>query len=185
MSPEKVSIVIPVYNVENYLAACLESAARQDYDNFEIIAIDDGSTDASPSILEDFCARHENMILERIDNQGVSVARNTGLEIATGDYILFLDSDDFLERHAVSTCMEIFRTQQADVVFFAANVFFDGVDEGLKKSFRGERVASLHGTCIPAHTFFSRSIKLKSYLVPPYLYMYRRKEFEDLRFPRR
>lgn len=182
MTSEKVSIIIPVYNVEPYLAQCLDSAVNQDYDNLEIIAINDGSTDASLEILETFRARHGNLIVRSIKNQGVSIARNTGLELAIGEYILFVDSDDFLERHAVSTCMEIFRRQQADMVFFAADVFFDGVDESLRENFRGERALGLHGACIPAHTFFSQSIQLRSYLMMPYLYMYRRKEFEGLRF---
>ncbi|WP_460425867.1 glycosyltransferase family 2 protein, partial [Azotobacter armeniacus] len=93
MNPEKVSIIIPVYNVEPYLAQCLDSAIHQDYDNIEIIAINDGSTDASLSILEEFRTKHKNIIIKNIENQGVSVARNTGLEIATGEYISFLDSD--------------------------------------------------------------------------------------------
>ncbi|WP_460426973.1 glycosyltransferase family 2 protein, partial [Azotobacter armeniacus] len=93
MKPEKVSIIIPVYNVESYLAQCLDSAIHQDYDNIEIIAINDGSTDASLSILEGFRTKHRNIIIKNIENQGVSVARNTGLEIATGEYISFLDSD--------------------------------------------------------------------------------------------
>ena len=182
MAPEKVSIIIPVYNVEPYLAQCLDSAVNQDYDNLEIIAINDGSTDASLEILETFRARHGNLIVRSIKNQGLSIARNTGLELATGEYILFVDSDDFLERQAVSTCVEIFRRQQVDMVSFALNVFFDGVDENLRESFRGERAPGLHGACIPAHAFFSQSVQLGSYLVMPYLYMYRRKEFEGLRF---
>ncbi|QQE90906.1 glycosyltransferase family 2 protein [Azotobacter chroococcum] len=182
MAPEKVSIIIPVYNVAPYLAQCLDSAVNQDYDNLEIIAIDDGSTDASLEILETFRARHGNLTVRSTRNQGVSIARNTGLELATGEYILFVDSDDFLERQAVSTCVEILRRQPVDMIFFASNVFFDGVDESLRDNFRGERAPGLHGACIPARTFFSQSVQLGSYLVMPYLYMYRRKEFEGLRF---
>ncbi|AJE21223.1 glycosyltransferase family 2 protein [Azotobacter chroococcum] len=182
MAPEKVSIIIPVYNVEPYLAQCLDSAVNQDYDNLEIIAINDGSTDASLEILETFRVRHGNLIVRSIKNQGLSIARNTGLELATGEYILFVDSDDFLERQAVSTCVEIFRRQQVDMVSFALNVFFDGVDENLRDNFRGERAPGLHGSCIPARTFFSQSIQLGSYLMMACLYMYRRKEFEGLRF---
>ncbi|WKN24534.1 MULTISPECIES: glycosyltransferase family 2 protein [Azotobacter] len=182
MAPEKVSVIIPVYNVAPYLAQCLDSAVNQDYDNLEIIAVDDGSTDTSLEILEAFRARHGNLLVRSTKNQGVSIARNTGLELATGEYILFVDSDDFLERQAISTCVEILGRQQVDMVFFASTVFFDGVDESLRENFRGERVPDLHGAYIPAHTFFIQSIRLKSYLMMPYLYMYRRKEFEGLRF---
>ncbi|MFD2405039.1 glycosyltransferase family 2 protein [Azorhizophilus paspali] len=182
MAPEKVSIIIPVYNVEPYLAQCLESAVRQDYDNLEIIAIDDGSTDASPAILEHFRARHERIVVKNIRNQGLSVARNTGLEIATGDYILFLDSDDFLERHTVSTCVKHLGSREIDMVFFAGNIFFDGIDESLSKKFLCERALDLQNKRLPADTFFSESIRLRNYLASACLYAYRRNSFDNIRF---
>lgn len=182
MDSEKVSIIIPVYNVESYLVECLNSAISQDHDNIEIIAIDDGSTDASRSILEAFRARHKNITVRSIKNQGLSTARNTGLEIATGEYILFLDSDDFIEKNTVSTCLKSFREHQPDMVFFSANIFFDGVDENLGKQFRGERALSLQNKSFSARSFFSQSVKLRSYLVSACLYIYKRHALGDIRF---
>jgi len=182
MSSEKVSIIVPVYNVEKYLAECLNSAILQDYDNIEIIAINDGSTDASLSILEEFRTKHKNMIVKSIPNQGLSVARNTGLEIATGEYILFLDSDDFIEKHTVSTCMKYFRQHQTDIVFFSTSVFFDGVHEDFSNIHKTERATALQNESCSAQFFFTQSIKLKRYQASACFYIYKRDKLNDITF---
>lgn len=94
----KFSIIVPVYNVEEYLEQCLNSILHQTYQNFEIILIDDGSTDNSPGICEIFKSQFEDKIMMiHQANKGLSGARNTGLNHATGDYILFIDSDDYIK----------------------------------------------------------------------------------------
>ena len=92
----KVSVIIPVYNVEKYLDACLNSVLSQTMQGIEIICVDDGSTDSSPAILDRYAARHDNLRLLRKENGGQSAARNDALRIARGEYILFVDSDDEL-----------------------------------------------------------------------------------------
>ena len=93
----KVSVIIPVYNVEKYLEHCLNSIVEQSYDNLEIIIINDGSTDKSGEICEKFASEDLRIKLIHQINGGVSVARNTGIDHATGDYVTFVDSDDWLE----------------------------------------------------------------------------------------
>lgn len=92
------SIIVPIYNVERYVRACLESIFRQglDEDDFEVIAVNDGSTDGSVGIVEDMLSDHPNITLVHQQNQGLSAARNTGIGKASGTYLLFLDSDDLL-----------------------------------------------------------------------------------------
>ena len=91
----KISIVVPVYNVEAYVSKCIESIMHQDYENIEIIVVDDGSTDSSSKICEQY-ARSDNRIrLIHQENQGLSKARNNGIDIAAGEYIGFIDSDDW------------------------------------------------------------------------------------------
>ncbi|SFB11036.1 glycosyltransferase family 2 protein [Azotobacter beijerinckii] len=182
MSSEKVSIIIPVYNVEQYLAECLNSAIRQDHDNIEIIAINDGSTDTSLSILEEFRTKHENIIVKSIPNQGLSVARNTGLEIATGEYILFLDSDDFIEQHTVSTCIEHFRRHRTDIVFFSTNVFFDGASEDSCSITKTERSTALQNESCSARFFFTQSIKLGRYQASACFYIYKKHKMGNITF---
>ena len=89
------SIIVPVYNVEEYLQECVLSVLNQSFDDFELILVDDGSTDCSFELCKKFEADNNCVKAFRQSNSGASVARNNGLECATGEYILFLDSDDF------------------------------------------------------------------------------------------
>lgn len=91
-----VSIIIPVYNVDTYLESCLNSIICQTYKNLEIIVIDDGSTDRSPLICDQFANKDNRFIVVHKVNEGVSFARNVGLMISKGDYIAFIDSDDYV-----------------------------------------------------------------------------------------
>ncbi len=93
----KVSVIVPVYNTEKYLRACLNSLAAQTLKDFEVIIVNDGSTDDSLSIAEEFAAYHSNFKLFSIENNGVSHARNYGAEMSHGDYLAFVDSDDEVE----------------------------------------------------------------------------------------
>jgi glycosyltransferase involved in cell wall biosynthesis len=93
----KVSIVIPVYNVEKYLRQCLDSVVNQTLKDIEIICVNDGSTDNSLQILEEYANKDDRIKIINKDNGGLSSARNAGLEIATGVYIGFVDSDDYIE----------------------------------------------------------------------------------------
>lgn len=92
-----ISIIIPVYNTSKYLQRCLNSVLNQTYKDVEIIIINDGSTDNSLRICSEYAAKYDNIKLISKKNEGVSIARNTGIENATGDYIVFIDSDDYLE----------------------------------------------------------------------------------------
>jgi len=93
----KVSVIVPVYNAERYIAACLDSLMKQTLRQCEIIVVDDGSTDGSRSIVEQFQLEDDRIILIRQSNQGVSAARNTGLHAASGEYIGFVDADDYVK----------------------------------------------------------------------------------------
>ena len=96
MNNPLVSIIIPLYNVEKYIAKCLESVSAQSYSNYEVIIVDDGSTDSSASIAKEYVERDSRFNIITQKNTGVSTARNTGLERASGDYVVFIDADDFI-----------------------------------------------------------------------------------------
>lgn len=106
MNQVKISVVIPVYNAEEYLDACLASIQDQSMSSFEAIMVDDGSTDSSPLICERYSATDPRFKLIRKPNGGVSSARNAGLEIAQGEYVMFVDSDDVLLPDAMNTLYE-------------------------------------------------------------------------------
>lgn len=93
---DKITVIIPVYNVENYLERCLKSILYNTYTNLEIICVNDGSTDNSKKILEDYSPRDKRVIVINKKNNGISSARNAGIKIATGEYIAFVDSDDWI-----------------------------------------------------------------------------------------
>lgn len=125
---KKVTVIIPVYNAENYLRECLNSVVNQTYKNIEIIAVNDGSTDDSLNILNQYEQKYDNIYVLNQENQGQSVARNRGIEIATGDYIYFLDSDDYIATDTFQVLIDKFEEHNVDLVKFSAEVVVDGID---------------------------------------------------------
>ena len=91
-----ISLILPVYNAEKYLSACIESIIEQSFENWELIVIDDGSEDSSPKICNTFAARDSRIKILNQENKGVSAARKVGLEMAHGEYIAFVDADDWI-----------------------------------------------------------------------------------------
>lgn len=118
MMQPKISIIIPVYNVEKYLTTCLESVRNQTFKDFEAICINDGSTDNSLEILKDFQKKDERIKIITQENQGSSVARNRGLKEAKGDYIYFLDSDDSIHPKLLEICLYFALKNDAELVCF-------------------------------------------------------------------
>ena len=110
-----ISIIIPVYNVEQYLKKCIDSILRQAYTDYEVILIDDGSTDSSGAICDQYLSNKQFKIFHQ-NNQGVSSARNKGLSAATGDYILFVDPDDWIEDNALEVLIQ--EVTDSDLIMF-------------------------------------------------------------------
>lgn len=113
---DKVSIIIPIYNVEKYLIQCIESVVQQTYKNLEIILIDDGSTDMCGEICDNYAKIDQRIIAIHQNNVGAANAKNRGLEISTGEYITFLDSDDFVDLNWIETMLFYLKREKADVV---------------------------------------------------------------------
>lgn len=111
-----VSVVIPVYNVRDYLPRCLESVICQTYRNIEIIVIDDGSTDDSGQICDQFARKDSRIRVFHGENHGLSFARNKGITHSKGEYLLFSDSDDWMESNTVETLMDVMLKARADIV---------------------------------------------------------------------
>ena len=114
MNP-KVSLIIPVYKVEKYLPRCLESVAAQTYDNFETILVDDGSPDNCGKMCDEYAATHENVIVIHQENQGLSGARNAGVRAATGEYVAFVDSDDYVSDDYIEYMLFLLQKYDADI----------------------------------------------------------------------
>ena len=122
------SIIVPVYKTEKYLAECLDSILAQNTKSeYEVILVDDGSPDSSGSICDDYAAGHENIRVIHQENQGVSTARNVGIEAAAGEYLLFLDSDDLWDKRLLST-MDEFLPEKPDMIYFGHSLFNNARD---------------------------------------------------------
>lgn len=116
MSNPLISVIVPIYNVEKYLPRCVESIINQEYKNLEIILVDDGSPDNCPQICDDYQKQDSRIKVIHKKNGGLSDARNAGMEIATGEYVAFVDSDDWVDLKMFEHMMEVARNKNADIV---------------------------------------------------------------------
>ena len=111
-----ISIIVPVYNAEKYLKKCIESILEQTYTNLEIILINDGSKDTSKIICDEFAKKDDRIVVIHKENEGVGRARNDGLDRATGKYIAFVDSDDYIEKNAIEILYNTLIEKKVDCV---------------------------------------------------------------------
>lgn len=134
----KITVIIPVYKVEEYLDKCVQSVVEQTYKNLEIILVDDGSPDNCPKMCDEWAKKDERIKVIHKENGGLSSARNAGLDIATGDYITFLDSDDFMTPEFSAVCCEIMNEHDIDVLVSqivgkSQNYTYKCFENGVKK----------------------------------------------------
>lgn len=127
----KLSVIVPIYNAEKYLEECLESIKNQDYKNMEIILVDDGSTDSSPSICDDFKSKNENVVVIHKKNGGCVSSRKAGLKIASGDYVTYVDADDFIDHDLYSKAMDICDNENPCILCYG---FCEYDENGIKKT---------------------------------------------------
>mgnify|MGYP000424671490 FL=1 len=122
-----ISIIIPIYNSEKYIKRCVSSVIDQSYDKLEILLVDDGSTDNSLNICEAFAAKDNRIKVISQNNGGVSKARNTGLRLVKGEYVMFLDSDDYMLPDMCKTMLDVLHSKQADCVICGIQEPEDGL----------------------------------------------------------
>lgn len=125
MTHPKVSVIIPVYNTEKYLRKCIASVLQQTLREIEVICVNDGTTDGSLAILEEYAQSDCRVCVISQENSGLSAARNTGLRAAVGDYVYFLDSDDFLELNALQISYTACEKERLDILFFGRIIFWE------------------------------------------------------------
>lgn len=127
MNP-KLSVIIPIYKVENYLERCVKSVLNQDYRDLEVILVDDGSPDRCPQICDDLARKDDRIIVIHKTNGGLSAARNSGIEIAKGEYLVFLDSDDQWAEDKLRPLMEQLEKSEVDMLMFrSVSLYPDGI----------------------------------------------------------
>lgn len=171
-----VSVIIPVFNVEKYLGRCLDSVINQTYRNIEIILVNDGSTDKSLDICRQYGTSDSRIKIFEETNQGLSVARNTGIENATGEYLVFVDSDDYIDKNMIKKLYESLVKYNADV---AVCDFIDfSKDEEVKVKRNSGKIEEIY-----EEDFLKYLYRYYKTMVVSWNKLYKRKIFTNLRFP--
>ena len=120
----KFSIIIPVYNVKDYLPECLDSVVQQTFQDYEVLVVDDGSTDGSAKVIDQYAKKYDRILAFHKKNGGLSDARNYGLKKAKGEYIVFVDSDDFVSKELLFQCDEVIHRENPDILYFDFYEYF-------------------------------------------------------------
>lgn len=174
-----ITLVVPVYNVERYLSACVESIVRQTYDNLQILLIDDGSTDASADICDEWSCKDSRIEVVHKVNGGLSDARNVGIERAKGELISFVDSDDMIADDMVDYLYWLLATNNADI----------SVCQRIRTDERGEILDDCCNSLFPAYVVNGNGACMHDYLsagridAPAWGKLYRRELFREVRYP--
>lgn len=154
----KISIIIPVYNIEKYISECIESVIKQSYRDIEIILIDDGSTDNSGRLCDNYCKLDKRIKVIHCKNSGLSAARNLGIEVCTGDYIIFLDGDDFLIENCITDiCKVIEKNIGAEIICGKVIHYFP--DKEIKEDFVLDEKNFLNKKGTEVLTYFYEEMK--------------------------
>ena len=174
-----ISVVVPIYNSEEYLSECLDSLVNQSKNDIEIICVDDGSTDSSSKLIKKFAENDQRIILLHQENQGQSVARNTGVSYSIGRYIYFIDSDDILDTHAFEKLYEKMELEKLDVLFFEGLSFAHSNDDlEVYKRFDGNYQRHyLHSGVLDGPALFQELWNDGDYWVSPCMQMTRKEHF--------
>lgn len=176
------SIIIPIYNSEKYLEDCLSSLLSQTEKNFEVICINDGSVDSSLSVLNSYKDSFEFFEIISKNNEGQSVARNKGLEIASGEYVLFLDSDDLLVSNAVEVLCRVIKEKEVDIIFFEASSFYDEFENKIFNESSYLRPVFNESEQVSSEVFFIQSMEQGKYTVSPCCYTFKRDAYSSVKF---
>lgn len=174
---QKISVIIPVYNVEKYLCACVNSVINQTYKNLEIILVDDGSTDSSGAICDEYALKDERIKVYHKSNGGLSSARNYGLDRMSGDYVFFLDSDDFISLQCLEKMLEVSIEQNADIVSSLNKRFATESDLITQNAVKKEIVVYSS-----KQTLENTFKKTENFFVVSWAKLYKYKTFDNLRF---
>ena len=162
----KISIIVPVYNVERELPRCVDSLVGQTYKDIEVVLVDDGSEDGCPALCDGYAAADGRVRVVHKENGGLSDARNAGRRAATGDYVLYVDSDDWIERDACERLARVALATGADLVAF------EGVQELPGEDVPMSRTGFADGEVCATRDFVARSIATREWHAPAWLYMY-------------
>ena len=174
---DMIDIIIPVYNVEKYLKKCINSVLHQTYKNYQIILIDDGSTDSSGKICDEYANRFAQITVKHQPNGGLSAARNTGLSMSSSQYIMFIDSDDWIEPNTLEILFQKLTQNKADIVCCGFFFQFENYQKTWHKNTSDKNY--IYNSQEAIKTFFLR----KKIGAAAWGKLYNRKLFENVSYP--
>lgn len=174
MMKEKVSIIIPVYEVEKYIERCIKCIQSQSYENWEAIFVEDGSPDKSGEICDSYATLDARIKVIHKENQGVAAARNTGLANVTGDFIVFIDSDDYAHPKLLETLIALQHKEKADLVIVGYQLSYG--DEMIEPISRGNI------QIMDSSKAIERIIENQQFC-SPWAKLYKKQLFEEIRYP--
>lgn len=178
-----ISVIVPVYNVAEYLDACITSIQKQTYKHLEILLIDDGSIDESGSICDRYALEDKRIQVIHQDNVGLSAARNKGISVCKGEYISFIDSDDFIEQSFIETTYSVMVESGCDLVCMEAARFYDGGERKVYSYWHGIDNPKEHYTVYSPEQMLEIALYQKLSVTDAQLKLYRKKHFQNVRFP--
>ena len=174
---EKISIIVPVYKVEKFLDRCVESIKNQTYKNLEIILVDDGSPDNSPKMCDDWSKKDERIKVIHKKNGGLSDARNLGIDQSSGDFLMFVDSDDYLDKTTCEKLYNLLKTNNADFVMCSCLKFYENEEYE-------QKTHEIKVNCYSGEDVINELYKMDiPYLMIACAKLYKRQIFETLRYP--
>lgn len=177
MEQDLISVIIPVYNVEKYFKRCIDSVLRQNYSNIEIIIIDDGSKDNSGNLCDECAKKDSRITVFHKENGGLSSARNFGLERVSGEYVCFIDSDDFIHENYISFMYDKIIKNDADICYCKSTKFTDDVQ--IKNEIENEKTVVIEKEEAIKQLLLNDGI-IKNYIP---LALYKKSLFDNIRFP--
>ena len=174
-----VSIIVPIYNVEQYISRCIESILAQTYRDFELILVDDGSPDNCGKICDEYAKQDSRVHVIHQENKGVSAARNAGISLAKGEYIMLVDSDDFITENMLEKMHDCIAESGSDIVICGINTFLDGEETEDKSQINDISTKTISGraACLSIYRMDGR--------VPIMAWgkLYKSELFTDIRYP--
>lgn len=172
-----VSIIVPIYNIESYISVCVDSLLKQTYSDIEIILVDDGSTDDSSKLCDEYSQKDSRIRVIHKQNGGLSSARNAGLDVVAGEWILFVDGDDYLDKSAVERLMVIAeKYENADFIQF---LYCETDEHSWKADFR--QIAN-EEVCTDTYSFFNKLRELGGAAASSCTKLFKKELFDNLRF---
>ena len=178
MEENLISVIVPAYNVENYIDKCIESIINQTYKNLEILIVDDGSTDNTGKKIDNWATKDNRITVIHIENEGLAVARNTLLDLAKGEYIGFVDSDDYIEPNMYEELLNAIKKNSCDISICSfTNVYEDGTK---KKKHKDDTIEEIW---TPTRCLYQLYEPDQDIMSLAWNKLYKRKVWDNIRYP--